>query len=482
MKCTQCGFENPDGFAFCGKCGTQLTADQSIIADAPPSLDEEQLRIEQLKQAGDAARRAADAATAIKRYSEALSLLDSTVMGADATLHLHYLRQRFELLAARVSLWNSVDQYNQIEVDLQEMLVLARRSGDGLHLSTAIMALARFYLDGRRYESARPLLEEAVSLLRTQNDHDGEALALVDLAYVDWRDGYFEPVAAAIQRAHELRRHVADPSALAQSYFNLGILYRDGLSQAFHAVNHFEKALEYAHDSAEAKVETTSLIELGVSWARLGDYTRARNALEQAQRRIDASGSPAHKATLLIAQADVMRETALDEAHRAADQAVNISSGLDRPDLKWNALRASATISQDYQEWDVAQITIKHMRKFEQTNSLYAYCSIWTSALLARNHLYSDQHQAALETSTRAVDGLLAHGHHGVPLPQTILWTHYQILDAGNDETALHFLRQAREALLSQANAISDGALRANFLRDVSVNRSIGDQWTRIHL
>lgn len=34
MKCPQCGFDNPDGFAFCGKCGARLAASDDQLASA----------------------------------------------------------------------------------------------------------------------------------------------------------------------------------------------------------------------------------------------------------------------------------------------------------------------------------------------------------------------------------------------------------------------------------------------------------------
>jgi len=37
MKCSQCGFDNPGGFAFCGKCGTRLTASEDQLT--PVELD-----------------------------------------------------------------------------------------------------------------------------------------------------------------------------------------------------------------------------------------------------------------------------------------------------------------------------------------------------------------------------------------------------------------------------------------------------------
>ena len=37
MRCPGCGFENPDGFAFCGKCGARLTPSEfpgALITEA----------------------------------------------------------------------------------------------------------------------------------------------------------------------------------------------------------------------------------------------------------------------------------------------------------------------------------------------------------------------------------------------------------------------------------------------------------------
>src|SRR5512146_72577 len=38
-RCPQCGFDNPSGFAFCGRCGTPLTEQ---VPAAPPIQNENQ--------------------------------------------------------------------------------------------------------------------------------------------------------------------------------------------------------------------------------------------------------------------------------------------------------------------------------------------------------------------------------------------------------------------------------------------------------
>ena len=39
MRCPACNFENPDGFAFCGKCGHKLTLTcPNCGAESPPGL------------------------------------------------------------------------------------------------------------------------------------------------------------------------------------------------------------------------------------------------------------------------------------------------------------------------------------------------------------------------------------------------------------------------------------------------------------
>jgi tetratricopeptide (TPR) repeat protein len=360
------------------------------------------------------------------------------------------------------------------------MLGVARRTGDGARLAKALGALAHFHLARRQYDPARPLMDELASLYRSLNDRDGEASTLAELAFLNWRQGRFESVSDALQRAHELRRHLGDPSGLAQSYFDLGLLYRDGLSQAFYAANHFERAIELAHQSV-APLEQQGLVDLGVSWLCMGDKTRARMALDQAQRQIDAHGLPEQKTALLMALALLQHAGASGEASGTAARAVALSGELMQPDLEWAALCTRARIDQEREDWDTAQLSIDRMRGLEQNHALYAYCAIWSNALQARNHLYTGHPRAAVDASTYAIHGLQSHGQPGLPLPQMILWIHFEVLNHTHDQATLHFLRQARETMLAQANTIADSALRASFLRDVAINRSIGDQWARMH-
>ncbi|HLF28332.1 MAG TPA: tetratricopeptide repeat protein [Anaerolineae bacterium] len=476
MPCSSCGFENPDGFAFCGRCGARLPA-----APVTPAAEEREATVRQLKEAGDAAKRSAAPATAIERYQQALALLDSVVLAADATLHVQLLKTRFDILAERYGLWASIGQPDRVEPDLQEMLALARRAGDGSRLAQAISSLAHFYLADRRDELARPLLEEAVSLLRSQTDRTGEATALADLAHVNWRGGRFETVADALQRAHELRRHAAEPAGLARSYFDLGLLYRDGLSHPFHAANHFEKSLELARHTADASLETRCLIELGIGWTRLGDYARAREALEQAGQKAAEIESVEHQARCLSAQADLLRETRSTEARSIVDQAVAQSTALGLPDLEWQARRSQALFEQAAEAWADAYPPLERMQALERSGGLSAYYPIWSDALLARTYLHTGKPDWAIKTSTQAATALQSHGFAGVPMPQAILWMHFEVLSSASDPAAFHYLRQARELMLAQANTISDGSLRARFLRDVSINRVIGDDWTKQH-
>lgn len=469
MKCPRCGFDNPDGFAFCGRCGTQL--------DAPPATPDRHATVRQLKEAGDSAKRSSDLVTALDNYRQALALLDSVITASDATLQVQLLKQRFDILAERWPVWASAGQFDRIEPDLHDMLMLARRSGDGARLALAITTLARFYLNQRRDEPARPLLEEAISLLHTQNNPSGEASALSDLARVNWRVGRFETVAEAFQRAHELRRRAADASGLARSYFDLGVLYRDGLSQPIHAVSHFEKSIEFARHAADPTLETQGLIELGASWTRLGDTVRARAALDQAQPH----AADTAEARLLVARAEILRETGSADAASAADGALAMTTRLNQPDLEWTALSVRVQIGQARGEWDSTLAPIEQMQQIERAGGLHAYCTIGSGALLARSQLHTGQTDLASATSTRAAQALQSHGLPGVPIPQAILWAHFEVLSALNDPAAFHYLRQARETMLAQANTISDSALRAHFLRDVSINRTIGDDWTKRH-
>lgn len=477
VKCPNCHFENPEGFAFCGRCGTRLAAaDPSVSA-----FEQREATVKELKEAGDAAKRAADVPAALERYQRALSLLDSATIGSDATLHVQLLKQRFDILAERYALWPANGQPDRVESDLQEMLALARRAGDGARLSKAISALAQLYVGRRQFEPARPVLEEAVSLFRSQGDRAGEASALAELAHASWRAGKFDGVANALQRAHELRRHLGEPGGLARSYFDLGLLYRDGLSQPYHAVNHFEKSLEFARLIGDAELETRGLIGTGASWTRLGEVVRARAALDVAQNRIGENRATEQAIWLVVAQADLLRESQSPDAIASGERAVRLAAEKGEPDVEWNALAGLVRIAQATGNWLPTLASIQHMQALEQSGGTHAYCTIWSDALLARSHLHLGQTDLARAAAARASGALEAHGPAGVPAPQLILWTQFEVLDRAREPSAVHYLRQAREAMLTQANTIGDGALRAHFLRDVAVNRAIGDDWARVH-
>jgi len=476
VKCLACGLESPEGFSFCGHCGARLS-----ITLAAPLADDREAAIRRVREAGDQARRSADAVAALDRYQEALALLDSAALASDATLHVQFLKARFDVLAERYTLWTAIGQPDRIESDLQDMLGIARRAGDGARLTKAIVTLARYYLDGRRYELARPLLEESVSLLRTQADRAGEASTLAELARLDWRAGRFETVADAFQRAHELRRRAGEPGGLARSYVDLGTLYRDGMSQPFHAVSHFEKAIELARLSGHADLETQGLIGLGVSWTRLGDYAKARAVFEQARHKAGEVQSGEQAAWVAVAQANVLHETEASGARATIEPALASALDMDAPDLQWHALLGYAHISQAAGDWPGAHKWIERMQQLERGGRLYAYCAMWSYALSARSYLHTGRGEPAAAASEQAATLLQAHGFAGVPIPQMILWARYEVLADSDAQSAFHFLRQARELMLSQANTIGDGALRARFLRDVAINRAISDDWTRRH-
>ncbi|HEY4691136.1 MAG TPA: zinc-ribbon domain-containing protein [Anaerolineae bacterium] len=476
MKCPNCGFDNPDGFSFCGRCGTRLDA-----APPAPALTGREATINQLKDEGDAAKRQSDFAAALERYQQALALLDSVILASDATLHVQLIKSRFDILAERYPLWESAGRPDRIEPDLQEMLGLARRAGDGKRLGIALMTLAQYYVTEHRDEAARPLLEEAVSLTHSQSDRAGEAAALAQLAHMSWRAGRMDTVADAFQRAHELRRHVAEPAGLARSYFDLGLLYRDAMSHPFYAISHFEKSQELARQAGDTEIEARGLIAVAVCWTRLGDYTTAKAVLNQAQQKVTAIESAVQQAWLIVAQADVERETGSAQARATIERAVALAIDADLPELEWHALMGRARVDHALDTWDTAREPLDRMQALERDNGLHAYCAIWTQALLARTLLHAGQPKQAADVSQQAMNALQTHGFTGVPTPQTILWTHYEVLNHAKDQAAFHFLRQARELMLAQANTIGDGALRANFLRDVSINRAIGDDWSKRH-
>jgi len=203
--------------------------------------------------------------------------------------------------------------------------------------------------------------------------------------------------------------------------------------------------------------------------------------VDQAEHTIDRTRSTDVLVWLTVALADVARETRAAEAPDLAARAVALAAEQRFPDLEWCALTSQTQIAQAMHHWHDTPALLRRMAEIESSGVLHAYCAIWRNTLLARAQLHLDDADAARDASARAVSALEKHGLAGVPVPQAILWTRFEVASRSRDPSAIHYLRQAREAMLSQANTIGDSGLRSHFLRDVTIHRAIGDDWAKVH-
>ncbi len=139
------------------------------------------------------------------------------------------------------------------------------------------------------------------------------------------------------------------------------------------------------------------------------------------------------------------------------------------------ALRALSQVHLDLGQPDRALAPLEEALQLERKMS----CPSLILACLTtktRVHLQSNQAAEALNSSQEAVE-ILAHGQP-YATPQEVYYAHALALYANNHpKEAKKYLRQAYQALIGRAEAITDPKRRTSFLQNIQANREILEAW-----
>ncbi|WP_206061434.1 AfsR/SARP family transcriptional regulator [Nonomuraea basaltis] len=158
------------------------------------------------------------------------------------------------------------------------------------------------YLDGHAHHAdAITLHAKALDAARRRGDKAAEALALLDLAWVSWRQGRYEESYEICRPALDLCRDLGDPLGQSRAYNTLGnvCLRQHAYERADH---HLKHALDLSREIGNRVGEAYTLSNLGISHERQGRYPEAldhhRRALEL-HRRLGSRNGEARVLDLL---------------------------------------------------------------------------------------------------------------------------------------------------------------------------------------
>ena len=297
-----------------------------------------------------------------------------------------------------------------------------------------------------------------------------------------------DPAAGLAIAEAGLARATALGSLVAQSRLaNAMSLCAAELGDHAASLRHDLSMLEYCRQAGDRRSEAVALINAGVGYLRFGAYPQARQLLEASLQlnrmlgnRVVQGGSLAGLSELSLREGDAA--AAVAHAQASLDILVAADSRLYQIDALHNMGNAQLALG----HWTAAQDAFERdeaiAREIDVSNKVLNTLEGQARVALVRGDLAT-----ALDTVQR----LLEHAGGGDPLPSAgklvgsdehrIRLTLYQVWHRAHDPRAGAALTEAHRALVRDADAITDAALRHDFLTQISENREIAALKERLH-
>ncbi len=325
------------------------------------------------------------------------------------------------------------------------------------------------------FEEARAHYERAFALSSESGNQIGKAQALDNLGTVFYHQRDLAKAVAHHQQALEIRRTIGDRAGEGASLGNLSLATRDA-GDYTQALAYLSEALNIHQATGNRWEEVNDWSDLGVLLYFLGDLPTAQTHLQQGLELSRELGDKAGETYVLGNLGLVVR----DREDLAAAEAI-LTEGLA-------LARAPEQADQYAVSYFLSHLGIVHLRagRLDQaTNRAHEALALrqeldlrlWTTAdltTLAAAYLDAGNVDEALNCARQALTILDECGGEGPEFPHRDYFVCYQVLSAaGENEAANAALESAYNLVATQADKITDPALRQSFLEQVQINRTI---------
>jgi len=396
---------------------------------------------------------------------------------------------RWRLLATRERTLDLLGRRDAQLQDIEAMLALAEVLPPGVEgdARRAEAAWRRCDIADRMGEWARSEREarRALQLAERAGAQDVALRAMQRLAQALAFQG--NPAAGLVIAEAGLARATTLQSPVAQSRLaNAMSLCAAEQGDQAASLRHDLSMLGHCRNAGDRRSEAVALINAGVGYLRFGAHPQARQHLEESLRlnralgnRVVEGGSLAGLSELTLREGDAA--AALSYAQTALDILLAADSRLYQIDALHNLGNAQLALGR----WAAAQEAFERVealaREIDVSNKVPNALEGQARVALSRGDLAMAQ---------RAVQRLLEHLGDGDQVPRAaalvgteehrIRLTLHQVWRGAQDPRAGAALVEAHRALMQEADAITDAALRRSFLTLIPENREIAtlrEQW-----
>ena len=410
----------------------------------------------------------------LAHVSRALALLGPQQAGATVA----QAELRWRLLKARARALERLARRDEQVADLDALDALAERLNDDHRRTWIAIERGALALRTADWASQEGAARRAIGWAEKTGDHGQRLNALRLLAWAILARGDTEGGRSlALQGIAEAReRGLRDVEARLLNVISLAADAQGDLLGRMDSDQQSLRAIQYAGDRNN---EVAALVNLSDGWRQLGALQRARTDLDAALHLARGIGDRLYEAGVLITLSSVVLwqgEVAL--AVDCAQQALHITTA-----AQWQSFAAISALrlgAAELARGDTTAARVAHSQARAlalEIDNPYAYDAC---ASLAQTALAECSPELALQELKPVLDRFAAgDAMSGVEAPRLVEWTCHQVLASVGQAAAAAWLRQAHRALMAQADAIPDAALRHGFLTQIPHHREIVAAWAR---
>lgn len=272
------------------------------------------------------ARRAADRASALSQFSDALTLLDRVQR---CLVHLPESEERVALAAdvllQQERLCETLGQRGRQHQIVGELISLLAPLGASARLAQAYLRQGDLLTLLRRFDAADRVLSTALRVSREYGDAALERHALRSIGLLRWHEERHTEALVMTERALVIDRERHDDLALAGDLNNRGMILKS-MGEYARAIASFEEALAIpglAHDQYSL---VYSLQNIGNVYRSLGQLDRALEYLHRANDLARGHLLPIQRSFHLVAIAHILlQQGRIDESLQTYREAVEVS-------------------------------------------------------------------------------------------------------------------------------------------------------------
>ena len=170
----------------------------------------------------------------------------------------------------------------------KDALALFKSIGDHEGIATTYEHLGTYYFALNRMRDAAQYYESALQIWRQQNDVANEAGMLIQLGYIEGRQGEWLNGFSYLTQAQNMIDNQENPGTMARIAAGMAQVFREsGLPE--NGLTQSERAKEYYRQAQEERSYNRQIMLIGYTQFLLNNYQTALTEMEDALRRFESS-------------------------------------------------------------------------------------------------------------------------------------------------------------------------------------------------